>query len=148
MRSGDHDDQVVSSSITSAVNSAKVKLSSKSDKVFETIRSGRVRKLRHKACFVFSFFDLVLSVYLFSTAPGSMFTVYSSVKMTFLIVFRFILYRWKSWHYYMFDLCYYVYFLTVVDLVMLYFKLEEQVEGILWEGVQGETTLGNECSYM
>ena len=115
---------------------AKEKIRKDSNEVFLKIRTGKIRKIRHKACFVFTFFDLITMVYLFVTSPGFLFPLYFSVKLFILITCRFALYRWKNWHYYLFDMCYFVNFLTITFLWFLPIEFVT-LRQILWEGIQG-----------
>lgn len=97
-------------------------------------QSAKVVRTREKVSFFFGVMNLVISALMFGMAPQYvMFSFHSrTVKFTrhrwmhiwytvqgcYLLPLRFYQYKKRAWHYFLFDLCYYV---TILNFIFIWF---------------------------
>lgn len=74
--------------------------------------------LRDKLTFMLSTVDLFVSAYWLGAAPRSFYRLYT-VKVVVLMALRWIYYRFKRWHYYMIDWCYWAQLLLLLQVWVL-----------------------------
>lgn len=70
---------------------------------------------RDKLTFVLGSVDLWISAFWLGSSPETFYVLYT-VKAILLLSIRWIVYRYKRWHYYLFDLCYAVQGLTLYQI--------------------------------
>ena len=71
--------------------------------------------LRDKITFTLGTLDLLISAYWLGASPKTFYKLYSA-KAVVLLALRWVYYRSKKWHYYMFDLCYAVQILILLNV--------------------------------
>ncbi|GAB4824156.1 hypothetical protein N2152v2_011202 [Parachlorella kessleri] len=71
--------------------------------------------VRDKVAFVLGTLDLWLSAYWLGCSPQSFYRLYT-VKAALLMAIRWVTYRMKKWHYYLWDLCYAAQILLLLQL--------------------------------
>ncbi|CAK5262681.1 unnamed protein product [Mycena citricolor] len=96
--------------------SFKLKVSSRMTKLATSWQSAKVVRTREKVSFFFGVMTLFSSALLFGLAPQWVHIVYS-VLGGYLIPLRAYTYKKRAWHYFLFDLCYYV---TILNFVYLW----------------------------
>lgn len=71
--------------------------------------------VRDKIAFTVGTMDLFVSAYWLGARPSTFYKLYS-IKVLLLLLIRWVYYRTKRWHYYMFDLCYVVQVILLLHL--------------------------------
>ncbi|KAG7096620.1 hypothetical protein E1B28_004037 [Marasmius oreades] len=98
--------------IAEEVKNFKLKVSQRMTKLSSTWQSAKVVRTREKVSFFVGVMTLLFSSLMFSLAPEWIPTTYTVLSF-YLLSFRVYLYKKKMWHYFLFDLCYFVNFLNL-----------------------------------
>ncbi|KAF7331769.1 hypothetical protein MKEN_00056800 [Mycena kentingensis (nom. inval.)] len=94
----------------------KTKVQARMAKLSVSWQSAKVVRTREKVSFFFGVMFLVLSALLFGLAPQYIHIAYSLFGII-LLPYRAYTYKKKAWHYFLFDLCYYV---TILNFIYLW----------------------------
>ncbi|KII95941.1 hypothetical protein PLICRDRAFT_96682 [Plicaturopsis crispa FD-325 SS-3] len=98
------------------VKDFKLKVSTRISTLAATWHSAKVVRTREKVSFFFSVMILLISGLLFGIAPQWIHILYT-LQGLYLLPLRAYTYKKRSWHYFLFDLCYYV---TILNFVYLW----------------------------
>ncbi|KAF7330754.1 Integral to membrane protein [Mycena venus] len=98
--------------------SFRLRVSSRMTKLSSSWQSAKVVRTREKVSFFFGVMSLVSSALLFGLAPQWVHISYTLQAM-YLLPLRAYIYKKRAWHYFLFDLCYYVNILNFVYLWLL-----------------------------
>ncbi|KAJ7067952.1 hypothetical protein C8F01DRAFT_583113 [Mycena amicta] len=93
----------------------KIKVQARMTKLSTSWQSAKVVRTREKMSFFFGVMSLVFSALLFGLAPQWVHIAYT-VLGSYLLPYRAYTYKKKAWHYFLFDLCYYVNILNFIYL--------------------------------
>ncbi|KAF7301601.1 hypothetical protein MIND_00725600 [Mycena indigotica] len=93
----------------------KIKLQARMTKLSTSWQSAKVVRTREKVSFFFGVMSLVFSALLFGLAPQWVHIAYT-ILGSYLLPYRAYTYKKKAWHYFLFDLCYYVNILNFIYL--------------------------------
>ncbi|KAM6495696.1 Protein of unknown function (DUF2838) domain containing protein [Amanita muscaria] len=85
----------------------KLRLSSRMTNLSASWQSAKLVRTREKVSFFFGVMSVLCSALLFGLAPQYVHIAYS-VQAAYLLPLRFYLYKKRAWHYFLFDICYYV----------------------------------------
>ncbi|KAF7355022.1 Integral to membrane protein [Mycena sanguinolenta] len=96
----------------------RLRVSSRMTKLSSSWQSAKVVRTREKISFFFGVMSLVYSALLFGLAPEWVHIAYT-LQALYLLPLRAYLYKKRAWHYFLFDLCYYVNILNFVYLWLL-----------------------------
>ncbi|KAG2148065.1 hypothetical protein DEU56DRAFT_108503 [Suillus clintonianus] len=99
------------------VKNFKLKISGRMQNLVESWHSAKVVRTRDKLSFFFGVMSLLVSALLFGLAPQWIHISYT-VQGLYLLPLRAYTYKKRSWHYFLFDLCYYV---TILNCIYLWF---------------------------
>lgn len=97
--------------------SFKLKLSTRMTGLAASWQSAKVVRTREKVSFFFGVMNLVISALMFGMAPQWM-HIWYTVQGCYLLPLRFYQYKKRAWHYFLFDLCYYV---TILNFIFIWF---------------------------
>ncbi|KAF8644645.1 hypothetical protein AX16_008357 [Volvariella volvacea WC 439] len=95
----------------------KVKLSGRMTKLSKSWQSAKVVRTREKVSFFFGVMNLLFTTLMFGMAPQWIHIAYT-LQGIYLLPLRAYQYKKRAWHYFMFDLCYYV---TILNFVYFWF---------------------------
>ncbi|KAJ7237195.1 hypothetical protein B0H12DRAFT_1026481 [Mycena haematopus] len=95
-----------------------VQVSSRMTKLSSSWQSAKVVRTREKISFFFGVMSLVCSALLFGLAPEWVHISYT-LQALYLLPLRAYLYKKRAWHYFLFDLCYYVNIFNFVYIWLL-----------------------------
>ncbi|KAJ7873355.1 hypothetical protein B0H14DRAFT_146196 [Mycena olivaceomarginata] len=98
--------------------SFRLRVSSRMTKLSSSWQSAKVVRTREKLSFFFGVMTLVCSALLFGLAPQWAHISYT-LQALYLLPLRAYLYKQRAWHYFLFDLCYYVTILNFVYIWLL-----------------------------
>ncbi|EIW82477.1 hypothetical protein CONPUDRAFT_136970 [Coniophora puteana RWD-64-598 SS2] len=98
------------------IKSFKLKVSARMTKLLTSWHSAKVVRTREKISFFFGVNVLLLSALLFGLAPQWIHISYT-IQGLYLLPLRAYKYKKRSWHYFLFDLCYYV---TILNFIYLW----------------------------
>lgn len=92
------------------------------------MKSAPFVRLFDKLSFIAGVMLLVMTTYMLGRYPNNGYYTYHTAVVTALVLFRFLNYRKKGWHYYLFDFCYFansliLLFLNVYPQSDLLFKV-------------------------
>ncbi|PFH52544.1 hypothetical protein AMATHDRAFT_139664 [Amanita thiersii Skay4041] len=96
----------------------KLRLSSRMTKLSASWQSAKVVRTREKVSFFFGVMSVLFSSLLFGMAPQWVHVAYTA-QACYLLPLRAYNYKKRAWHYFLFDLCYYVNILNLVFLWLL-----------------------------
>ncbi|KAG6833866.1 hypothetical protein H0H87_011800 [Tephrocybe sp. NHM501043] len=96
----------------------KVKVSGRMTKLSASWQSAKVVRTREKVSFFAGVMTLLFSALLFGIAPQWIHIMYT-ILGCYLLPLRFYQYKQRAWHYFLFDLCYYVTILNFVYIWLL-----------------------------
>ncbi|KAK7471052.1 hypothetical protein VKT23_002467 [Stygiomarasmius scandens] len=96
--------------------SFKIKVSARLTKLSSTWQSAKVVRTREKVSFFLGVMSLLFSCLLFGLAPQYVHIAYT-VLASYLLPLRTYIYKKRAWHYFLFDLCYYV---TILNFIYLW----------------------------
>ncbi|KAJ3736457.1 hypothetical protein DFJ43DRAFT_620909 [Lentinula guzmanii] len=99
------------------VKSFKLKVSSRMTKLASSWQSAKVVRTREKISFFFGVMSLLFSALMFGLAPEWVHIAYT-VQGLYLLPLRAYIYKKRAWHYFLFDLCYYV---TILNFLYIWF---------------------------
>ncbi|KAJ3723046.1 hypothetical protein C8R42DRAFT_665133 [Lentinula raphanica] len=99
------------------VKSFKLKVSSRMTKLASSWQSAKVVRTREKISFFFGVMSLLFSALMFGLAPQWVHIAYT-VQGLYLLPLRAYIYKKRAWHYFLFDLCYYV---TILNFMYIWF---------------------------
>ncbi|KAG1756090.1 hypothetical protein EDB19DRAFT_1902266 [Suillus lakei] len=99
------------------VKNFKLKVAGRMQNLVESWHSAKVVRTRDKVSFFFSVMSLLVSALLFGLAPQWIHIAYT-VQGLYLLPLRAYHYKKRSWHYFLFDLCYYV---TILNFIYMWF---------------------------
>ncbi|KZP13096.1 hypothetical protein FIBSPDRAFT_921728 [Athelia psychrophila] len=99
------------------VNKFKLKVSTRITTLQATWQSAKVVRTREKISFFSGVMSLLVTALLFGMAPQYMHISYTLQGMV-LLPWRAYTYKKRSWHYFLFDLCYYV---TIINFIYIWF---------------------------
>ncbi|KAJ6510206.1 hypothetical protein C8R47DRAFT_787252 [Mycena vitilis] len=94
----------------------KLKVSSRMTKLASSWQSAKVVRTREKFSFFFGVMSLLFSALIFGLAPQWVHIAYT-VQGLYLLPLRAYTYKKRAWHYFLFDLCYYV---TILNFVFIW----------------------------
>ncbi|KAF8897124.1 hypothetical protein BD779DRAFT_352062 [Infundibulicybe gibba] len=97
--------------------SFKLKLSTRMTKLAGSWQSAKVVRTREKVSFFFGVMTLLLSALMFGIAPQWVHIAYT-LQGCYLLPLRAYQYKKRAWHYFLFDLCYYV---TILNFIYIWF---------------------------
>eukprot|EP00922_Rhytidocystis_sp_ex-Travisia-forbesii_P036042 GHVS01053469.1.p1 GENE.GHVS01053469.1~~GHVS01053469.1.p1 ORF type:complete len:661 (+),score=122.90 GHVS01053469.1:148-2130(+) len=100
-------------SIKRDITARKQRMLDRSERVWRRLQGAKVKQWWHKVCFLIVFYDVIVSSIWVGSMPH-LYYLWHTGKYTFLMAIRFMIFRWKGWHYYLFDFCYYSNFLLLV----------------------------------
>ncbi|KAG6901886.1 hypothetical protein C0995_007011 [Termitomyces sp. Mi166 len=95
----------------------KVKVSTRMTKLAASWQSAKVVRTREKVSFFLGVITLLFSALMFGMAPQWIHFMYT-LQGCILLPLRFYIYKKRAWHYFLFDLCYYV---TILNFIYLWF---------------------------
>ncbi|KAJ4466516.1 hypothetical protein J3R30DRAFT_3587110 [Lentinula aciculospora] len=98
------------------VKSFKLKVSSRMTKLASSWQSAKVVRTREKISFFFGVMSLLFSALMFGLAPQWVHIAYT-VQGLYLLPLRAYIYKKRAWHYFLFDLCYYV---TILNFLYIW----------------------------
>ncbi|GFZ45818.1 hypothetical protein JCM24511_03548 [Saitozyma sp. JCM 24511] len=98
------------------VERIKVKLAAKVTQLSAQWRSAQIVRTKEKVSFLFGVLSLTFSSILYGAAPEWLPFAYTA-QSAFYIPTRIYTYKRKAWHYFLFDLCYFV---NVLDLLWIW----------------------------
>lgn len=98
------------------IKNLKLKVSTRMATLSASWQSAKVVRTREKVSFFFGVMSLLLSALLFGIAPHWVHVAYS-VQGLYLLPLRAYRYKKRAWHYFLFDLCYYV---TILNFVYIW----------------------------
>ncbi|KAG1753674.1 uncharacterized protein EDB91DRAFT_1234105 [Suillus paluster] len=99
------------------VKNFKLKVSARMQSLVESWHSAKVVRTRDKVTFFFGVMSLLVSALMFGLAPQWIHIAYT-VQGLYLLPLRAYTYKKRSWHYFLFDLCYYV---TILNWIYMWF---------------------------
>lgn len=99
------------------IKNFKLKVSARMQNLTESWHSAKVVRTRDKVSFFCSVMSLLVSALLFGLAPQWIHIAYT-VQGLYLLPLRAYQYKKRSWHYFLFDLCYYV---TILNFIYMWF---------------------------
>lgn len=99
------------------VKNLRVKLSSQITNLQASWQSAKVIRTREKVSFFFGVMSLLFSALMFGMAPQWIHIAYT-VGGLYLLPLRAYIYKKRAWHYFLFDLCYYV---TILNFIWIWF---------------------------
>ncbi|KAF5321194.1 hypothetical protein D9619_001059 [Psilocybe cf. subviscida] len=99
------------------IKNFKLKLSTRVTSLSASWQSAKVVRTREKVSFFFGVMTLLLSALMFSAAPQWIHIAYTIIGC-YLLPLRYYQYKKRAWHYFLFDLCYYV---TILNFVFFWF---------------------------
>ncbi|KAJ7499292.1 hypothetical protein FB451DRAFT_1384998 [Mycena latifolia] len=95
----------------------KLRLSARMTKLASSWQSTKVVRTREKLSFFFGVMSLLFSALIFGLAPQWVHISYT-VQGLYLLPLRVYIYKKRAWHYFLFDLCYYV---TILNFIYIWF---------------------------
>ncbi|KAG5654666.1 hypothetical protein H0H81_009915 [Sphagnurus paluster] len=99
------------------VKNFKFKVSARMTKLSASWQSAKVVRTRDKISFFFGVMTLLFSALMFGMSPQWIHIAYT-VQGLYLLPLRYYQYKKRAWHYFLFDLCYYV---TILNFIYIWF---------------------------
>jgi hypothetical protein len=99
------------------VKNFKLKVQTRMTKLAESWQSAKVVRTREKVSFFLGVMTLLASALLFGMAPQWIHIVYT-ILAAVLLPLRAYTYKKRAWHYFLFDLCYYI---TILNFIYIWF---------------------------
>ncbi|KAL9712760.1 hypothetical protein Ac2012v2_003997 [Leucoagaricus gongylophorus] len=99
------------------IKNFKLKISTRMAKLAVSWQSAKVVRTREKVSFFFGVMTLLFSALMFGMHPEWVHISYTVMGL-YLIPLRYIQYKRRAWHYFLFDLCYYV---TILNFIYIWF---------------------------
>ncbi|EJT97701.1 hypothetical protein DACRYDRAFT_84732 [Dacryopinax primogenitus] len=95
----------------------RVKIAGRISSLYDTWHSSKVVRLKGKVSFFIGVQTVLISALIFGMAPEWIPFVYT-VQMAYSFPYRVYTFKKKAWHYFLFDLCYYV---NLLNMVFIWF---------------------------
>ncbi|KAJ2930217.1 hypothetical protein H1R20_g6857, partial [Candolleomyces eurysporus] len=95
----------------------KLKFATRMSSLVTTWQSAQVVRTREKVSFFFGVMNLLFTALIFGLAPQWVHISYT-VQGLYLLPLRYYQYKKRAWHYFLFDLCYYV---TILNFIYFWF---------------------------
>ncbi|KJA24609.1 hypothetical protein HYPSUDRAFT_117309, partial [Hypholoma sublateritium FD-334 SS-4] len=108
---------VLAENLEREIKSFKLKVSARVTSLQASWQSAKVVRTREKVSFFFGVMTLLLTALMFGMAPQWIHIAYTVIGV-YLLPLRFYQYKQRAWHYFLFDLCYYV---TILNFVYIWF---------------------------
>ncbi|KAF5363607.1 hypothetical protein D9756_000579 [Leucocoprinus leucothites] len=99
------------------IKNFKLKISTRMTKLAASWQSAKVIRTREKVSFFFGVMALLFSALMFGMHPEWVHVAYTVMSL-YLLPLRVIQYKRRAWHYFLFDLCYYV---NILNLIYIWF---------------------------
>ncbi|KXN86321.1 hypothetical protein AN958_10183 [Leucoagaricus sp. SymC.cos] len=99
------------------IKNFKLKISTRMTKLAASWQSAKVVRTREKVSFFFGVMTVLFSALMFGMHPEWVHIAYTVMGL-YLLPLRFIQYKRRAWHYFLFDLCYYV---TILNFIYIWF---------------------------
>ncbi|ESK93612.1 integral to membrane protein [Moniliophthora roreri MCA 2997] len=99
------------------VKNFKLKVSQRMTKLAATWQSAKVVRTREKVSFFFGVMSLLFSALMFGMAPEWVPTAYT-IQGVYLLSLRVYMYKKLAYHYFLFDLCYFV---TILNFIYIWY---------------------------
>ncbi|KAF8351260.1 hypothetical protein F5887DRAFT_875456 [Amanita rubescens] len=113
-RSGD----LLAENIEREFKNFKLRLSNRMTRLSASWQSAKVVRTREKVSFFFGVMSVLISALLFGMAPQYVHIAYT-LQGAYLFPLRVYNYKKRAWHYFLFDLCYYVNILNFIFIWLL-----------------------------
>ncbi|KAF8640153.1 hypothetical protein AX17_001389 [Amanita inopinata Kibby_2008] len=94
----------------------KLRLSTRMTKLAASWQSAKVVRTREKVSFFFGVMSVLISALIFGMAPQWVHIAYT-LQGCYLLPLRVYLYKKRAWHYFLFDLCYFV---NILDFIFIW----------------------------
>ncbi|KAF8558953.1 hypothetical protein OG21DRAFT_1403528 [Imleria badia] len=108
---------VLAENLEREIKNFKLKVSTRMQLLVSSWHSAKVVRTREKVSFFCGVMSLLVSALLFGMAPEWVHVAYT-VQALYLLPLRAYRYKKRLWHYFLFDLCYYV---TMLNFIYLWF---------------------------
>ncbi|KAF9057780.1 hypothetical protein BJ165DRAFT_1538984 [Panaeolus papilionaceus] len=99
------------------IKSFKLKISTRMASLSASWQSAKVVRTRDKVSFFLGVMNLLLTALMFGLTPEWIHVAYT-IQGLYLLPLRYYTYKKRAWHYFLFDLCYYV---TILNFVYFWF---------------------------
>ncbi|TFK43316.1 hypothetical protein BDQ12DRAFT_731351 [Crucibulum laeve] len=99
------------------IKNFKLRLSTRMTTLAASWQSAKVVRTREKVSFFIGVMSLLFAALMFGMAPQWVHVAYT-VQGLYLLPLRFYQYKKRAWHYFLFDLCYYV---TILNFIYFWF---------------------------
>lgn len=99
------------------IKNFKLKVSGRMQSLVTSWQSAKVVRTREKVSFFFGVMSVLVSALLFGMAPDWIHVAYT-LQGLYLLPLRAYTYKKRLWHYFLFDLCYYV---TILNFIYIWF---------------------------
>ncbi|KAI0037042.1 hypothetical protein K488DRAFT_39765 [Vararia minispora EC-137] len=107
--------EALSENFDREVAKLRLKLNERVARLSVAWQSAKVIRMREKISFFYGVNLLLFTALLFGCAPQYLHISYT-VQLLYMVPYRFWVYKRQNWHYFLFDLCYYVNFLNLIYL--------------------------------
>jgi len=81
------------------------------------VNTSQAARLIDKVCFIIGVSLLIAHTYVMGHYPNYGYYIWHAIVVTFYVSCRLFYYRYKKWHYYLFDFCYFANFLIIYHLI-------------------------------
>ncbi|KAG8218337.1 hypothetical protein J3R82DRAFT_3952 [Butyriboletus roseoflavus] len=112
-----HSGDALAENLDREIKNFRLKVSARMQSLMTSWHSAKVVRTREKVSFFFGVMSLLVSALLFGLAPQWVHVAYTAQGL-YLLPLRAYTYKKRSWHYFLFDLCYYV---TILNFVYIWF---------------------------
>jgi len=109
---------VLAENLEREVKNFKLKVSARMQSLVASWRSAKVVRTREKLSFLLGVMSLLVSALMFGMAPEWVHVAYT-IQGLYMLPLRFYNYKKRHWHYFLFDLCYYVTILNFIYIWLL-----------------------------
>eukprot|EP01068_Selenidium_serpulae_P010848 Selendium_serpulae@DN5548_c0_g1_i1.p2 len=100
------------------IGERREELKKRTQRLWRKSRRADIRRRSHKLTFVGVMLNVILTSFWVGHHPQSYY-IFHTIKTIFMVLARFIVYRWQKNHYYMLDYCYYANLLLLLYLWVL-----------------------------
>ncbi|KIJ70423.1 hypothetical protein HYDPIDRAFT_122221 [Hydnomerulius pinastri MD-312] len=112
-----HSGDILAENFDREVKNFKLKVSARMQSLVSSWHSAKVVRTREKLSFFFGVMSLLFSALMFGMTPQWVHISYT-IQGLYLLSLRAYTYKKRSWHYFLFDLCYYV---TILNFIYIWF---------------------------
>ncbi|KAG1715981.1 hypothetical protein ID866_1205 [Astraeus odoratus] len=113
-----HSGDILAENFDREIKNFKLKVSARMQSLVTSWHSAKVIRTREKLSFFFGVMSLLVSALMFGMAPEWVHVAYT-LQGLYLLPLRAYTYKKRSWHYFLFDLCYYVTILNFIYIWLL-----------------------------